>query len=160
MAGGIAHDFNNLLTVILGYSDMAFDKLAAADPVRAMIREIQKAAERAELLTRQLLAFSRKQILQPDVLDLNVLLADTRSMLGRLIGEDVEIVLHPAPDLWRVKADRGQLEQVVMNLAINARDAMPTGGKLTLETANVTLDERSISASSRCICRRARHVDR
>jgi PAS domain S-box-containing protein len=145
LAGGVAHDFNNLLTVILGYSEIAFGSLHAADPLRGMIEEIKKAAERAELLTRRLLAFSRKQILQPDVLDLNSLLADTRSMLGRLIGEDIEILLRPAPDLWRVKADRGQLEQVVMNLAINARDAMPTGGKLRIDTANVTLDARYVS---------------
>jgi two-component system, cell cycle sensor histidine kinase and response regulator CckA len=148
LAGGIAHDFNNLLTVILGYCELTFGSLYSEDPLRGMIQEIKKAAERAELLTRRLLAFSRKQILQPDVLDLNALLADTRTMLGRLIGEDVEIVFALAPDLWRVKADRGQLEQVVMNLAINARDAMPTGGKLRIETANVTLDEMYISSYS------------
>jgi two-component system cell cycle sensor histidine kinase/response regulator CckA len=142
LAGGIAHDFNNLLTVILGYAEIAGASLAEADPVSKMLLEIRKAGERAELLTRRLLAFSRKQILQPDILDLNALLADTRSLLGRLIGEDVDISLKLASDLWRVRADKGQLEQVVMNLAINARDAMPMGGKLSIETANVILNEK------------------
>ena len=146
LAGGIAHDFNNLLTVILGYCELTFGSLYSGDRLRGMIQEIKKAAERAELLTRRLLAFSRKQILQPDVLDLNALVADTKTMLGRLIGEDVDLVFALAPELWRVKADRGQLEQVVMNLAINARDAMPTGGKLFIETANITLNERYVSS--------------
>lgn len=145
LAGGVAHDFNNLLTVILGYSEIAARTLYSADPMFTMIQEIKKAAERAELLTRRLLAFSRKQILQPDILDLNALLADTRTMLGRLIGEDVEFSLNPGRDLWPIKADRGQLEQVVMNLAINARDAMPSGGQLTIETANVILDEKYLA---------------
>lgn len=147
LAGGIAHDFNNLLTVILGYSEIAARTLYSADPMFTMIREIKKAAERAELLTRRLLAFSRKQILQPDILDLNALLADTRTMLGRLIGEDVDFSLNPGRDLWPIKADRGQLEQVVMNLAINARDAMPSGGQLTIETANVILDEKYLASN-------------
>ena len=144
LAGGIAHDFNNLLTVILGYTEIANASLASANPVCEMLLEIRKAGERAELLTRRLLAFSRKQILQPDILDLNALLVDTRTMLGRLIGEDIDISLGLDPDLWRVRADKGQLEQVVMNLAINARDAMPMGGKLAIETANRTLDEKHV----------------
>lgn len=146
LAGGIAHDFNNLLTVILGYSEIAAKNLDATNPMANMVNEIMKAAERAELLTRRLLAFSRKQILRPDVLDLNALLADTRTMLGRLIGEDVDISLTPGHDLWPVRADRGQLEQVVMNLAINARDAMPGGGKISIETSNVTLGEEYVAA--------------
>jgi PAS domain S-box-containing protein len=147
LAGGIAHDFNNLLTVILGYSEIAARNLNDADPLSDMIEEIKKAAERAELLTRQLLAFSRKQILQPNRLDINALLADTRSMLGRLIGEDVDILLLPGPDLWPVRVDRGQLEQVIMNLAINARDAMPMGGKISIETANAKLDGNYVAAN-------------
>ena len=159
LAGGIAHDFNNLLTVILGYTEIATASLSDDDPVSPMLLEIRKAGERAELLTRRLLAFSRKQILQPGILDLNALLVDTRTMLCRLIGEDVDVVLNLGPELWRIKADKGQLEQVVMNLAINARDAMPMGGKLTIETANVTLDEKHAEHFSRCPCRRTCRAD-
>src|SRR6185503_14297359 len=141
LAGGVAHDFNNLLTVILGFCELLLDDRDPDDPRQADIEEIQKAGTRAAGLTRQLLAFSRKQIIEPTLLDLNVVVADMRSMLGRLIGEDVKVVLHLGPGLAPVKADRGQVEQVVMNLAVNARDAMPGGGTLTLETANVELDE-------------------
>jgi two-component system cell cycle sensor histidine kinase/response regulator CckA len=141
LAGGVAHDFNNLLTVILGFCELLLDDRDPDDPRQADIEEIQKAGTRAAGLTRQLLAFSRKQIIEPTLLDLNVVVADMRSMLGRLIGEDVKVVLHLGPGLALVKADRGQVEQVVMNLAVNARDAMPGGGTLTLETANVELDE-------------------
>ena len=141
LAGGVAHDFNNLLTVILGYCELLLADLKPGDPHQADIAEIQKAGARAGGLTRQLLAFSRKQIIEPTLLDLNVIATDMRAMLGRLIGEDVKVVLALRPELAPVKADRGQVEQVVMNLAVNARDAMPKGGTLTIETANVELDE-------------------
>ena len=141
LAGGVAHDFNNLLTVILGYCELLLADLDPDDPRQADIAEIQKAGARAAGLTRQLLAFSRKQIIEPTLLDLNVVVADMRAMLGRLIGEDVKVVLGLRPELAPVKADRGQVEQIVMNLAVNARDAMPNGGTLTIETANVELDE-------------------
>ena len=141
LAGGVAHDFNNLLGVILGYTGLMLDRLGPDDSNRKGIEEIQKAGDRAALLTCQLLAFSRKQVLQPKVLDLNTVVAGTEKLLQRLIGEDIElrVVLNPA--LGRVKADSGQLEQIIMNLAVNARDAMPSGGKLTIETSNVELDE-------------------
>ena len=141
LAGGIAHDFNNLLTAILGYSDFL---LQAGDTTKAIdqdVQEIKKAGERAAELTRQLLAFSRKQILQPRVLDLNVLLDELEKMLRRLIGEDVTLVVRLQPEAGRIKADPGQIEQVVMNLALNARDAMPDGGKIIIETGNVELDD-------------------
>jgi two-component system cell cycle sensor histidine kinase/response regulator CckA len=141
LAGGVAHDFNNLLTVILGYCRLLLASLAPDDPREADLAAIQTAGTRAAGLTRQLLAFSRKQIIEPTLLDLNVVVADMQSMLGRLIGEDVKVVLGLRPELGPVKADRGQVEQVVMNLALNARDAMPKGGALTIETANVELDE-------------------
>ena len=141
LAGGVAHDFNNLLTVILGYCELLLADLDPDDPRQADIAEIQKAGASAAGLTRQLLAFSRKQIIEPTLLDLNVVVADMRAMLGRLIGEDVKVVLGLRPELAPVKADRGQVEQIVMNLAVNARDAMPRGGTLTIETANVELDE-------------------
>jgi two-component system cell cycle sensor histidine kinase/response regulator CckA len=141
LAGGVAHDFNNLLTVILGYCELLLSDVKPGDPHQAEIAEIQKAGARAGGLTRQLLAFSRKQIIEPTRLDLNQIATDMRAMLGRLIGEDVAIVLALRPKLASVKADRGQVEQVMMNLAVNARDAMPKGGTLTIETANVDLDE-------------------
>jgi PAS domain S-box-containing protein len=133
LAGGIAHDFNNLLGVILGYSALVLGRLPEKDPAAGKIIQIQRAGERAAALTRQLLAFSSKQVLLPEVLDLGVLLHDTEKMLGRLIGEDVELVTSVAPGLARVKADPSQIEQVLMNLVVNARDAMPSGGRLTLE---------------------------
>jgi PAS domain S-box-containing protein len=141
LAGGVAHDFNNLLTVILGFSEMLLADLNPDDPRQADIAEIRTAGTRAAGLTRQLLAFSRKQIIQPTLLELNKLVADIRVMLGRLIGEDMKIVLGLQPGLALIKADRGQVEQIVMNLAVNARDAMPKGGTLTIETANVQLDD-------------------
>jgi PAS domain S-box-containing protein len=141
LAGGVAHDFNNLLTAILGYCELLLDDLEAGDPRRTDIGEIQKAGARAAGLTRQLLAFSRKQVIEPTLLDLNEVVADMQGMLGRLIEEDVTIVMGLQPELGRVLADRGQVEQIVLNLAVNARDAMPGGGTLTIETANVELDE-------------------
>lgn len=142
LAGGVAHDFNNLLTVINGYSELLLLRYPDPhDPIRREIEQIRKAGARATGLTRQLLAFSRKQVLQPQLLDLDDLVADVGKMLQRLIGEDIELITIPRPGLGQVKADPGQIEQVIMNLAINARDAMPQGGKLTIETANVRLDE-------------------
>ena len=141
LAGGIAHDFNNLLTVIKGYSELSRIGLKEGDTLRGNIDEIQKAAERAASLTRQLLAFSRRQIMEMKVLDLNSLLRDLEKMLHRLIGENIGMVTHLIEDLGRVRADVGQIEQVIMNLVINAKDAMPSGGKITIETANVELDE-------------------
>ena len=144
LAGGVAHDFNNLLTVILGFCEILLADVKPGER-HVEISEIQKAGMRAAGLTRQLLAFSRKEITEPKLLDLNAVLADMRPMLARLIKEDVRIVFATAPAVAPVKADRGQLEQVVINLAINAQDAMPTGGTLTIETANITLDEHYAS---------------
>ncbi|HWP48778.1 MAG TPA: GAF domain-containing protein [Candidatus Limnocylindrales bacterium] len=141
LAGGVAHDFNNLLTIIMGYNDLLLRQISHLDPIRKDLEEIKKAGERAISLTRQLLAFSRKQILQPQVLNLNVILTDMNKMLRRLIGEDIDLIIIPDPTLGSVKADPGQIEQVIMNLAVNARDAMPQGGRLIIETANVELDE-------------------
>ncbi|MBW1959064.1 MAG: PAS domain S-box protein [Deltaproteobacteria bacterium] len=141
LTGGIAHDFNNLLTTIIGYSELALDDLIKDTPLYDTIKEIMKAGRRAGLLTRQLLAFSRKQVIQPEILNINDILTVTEKMLRRTIGEDIDMVSVFAPELWNVEMDPGQMEQVLMNLAINARDAMPKGGKLTIETANVELDE-------------------
>jgi len=140
LAGGIAHDFNNLLSVILGYSGMLQSELAPGDPCLTDLLEIEAAGIRATELTRQLLAFGRKQILQPKLVNLNEILMGIERMLGRLIGEDIELSVSPAPGLGKTKVDPGQIEQIVMNLAVNSRDAMPQGGKLTLETANMELD--------------------
>ena len=141
LAGGVAHDFNNLLTIIMGYSDLLLERVSARDGMRPPVEEIKKAAERAASLTRQLLAFSRKQMLQPQLLDLNRLLTNVDEMLRRMIGEDIELATHLPSGLGRVKADPGQIEQVIMNLVVNSRDAMPEGGKITIETANVDLDK-------------------
>ena len=140
LAGGVAHDFNNLLTAITGYAELSMRKLWEEDPIFHNLGEIRKASERASSLTRQLLAFSRRQILQPKVLDLNRIVSDTEKMLARLIGEDIELQTILEPTLGSVKADPSQIEQVLMNLVINARDAMPGGGRLTIETQNVYLD--------------------
>ena len=140
LAGGVAHDFNNLLTVILGRTDIILRQLKTEDPIRRGIELIQRTAGRAADLTKQLLAFSRKQVLEAVVLDLGTVTTDMREMLARLIGEDIALVTNNASGLGHVKADRGQIEQVVMNLAINARDAMPKGGHLVVETRNVELD--------------------
>jgi PAS domain S-box-containing protein len=141
LAGGIAHDFNNLLMVISGYSEFLLDRLGPEPELRAPAQEIASAAGRASALTRQLLAFSRKQMLAPKILDLNGVVTENLKMLTRMIGEDIELVMVPATGLGAVRADAGQIEQVIMNLAVNARDAMPSGGKLTIETSNVSLDE-------------------
>ena len=141
LAGGVAHDFNNILTVIKGYSQLSLSQIKEDHPLRGNIEEINRATERAEDLTHQLLAFSRRQIMDLKVLNLNTLVSGLGKMLRRVIGEDIEMVTVLADDLGRVKADPGQIEQVILNLAVNARDAMPTGGKLILETANVEWDE-------------------
>ncbi len=140
LAGGVAHDFNNLLTAILGYSNFVLETLGPQDARRADMEEVIKSGQRAAALTRQLLAFSRKQILQPTAVDLNALVTGIRPMLSRLIGEHVDLVPILAAGLCAVRADPGQLEQVLMNLVVNARDAMLTGGRVTIETANVNLD--------------------
>ncbi len=141
LAGGVAHDFNNLLTGILGHAQLLLNSLDYSHPLRQDVEEILKAGERAAALTNQLLAFSRKQVLQPQVLNLNTLVSNIHKLLQRLIGEHIELAACLAEDLWPVKADPNQIEQVILNLAVNARDAMPWGGKLGLETTNVELDE-------------------
>jgi PAS domain S-box-containing protein len=144
LAGGIAHDFNNLLMVILSYTEMLQDSLPAHDTLRTNTREIMKAADRAASLTRQMLAFSRKQILSPVVLNLNAVINETAKMLRRLIGEDIEFRVNAAESLWAIEADSDQIGQVLMNLCVNARDAMPQGGTLTIATENITVEEKSI----------------
>jgi signal transduction histidine kinase len=139
LAGGVAHDFNNLLTVIRGHSDLLLDCAEADNSLKRSAEQIRKAADRAVALTRQLLAFSRMQVLQPRVLDLNAVVGDIGKMLPRLIGEHIECVFRPGPNVGRVMADPGQIEQVIMNLAVNARDAMPEGGSLTVTTRNVVI---------------------
>jgi PAS domain S-box-containing protein len=142
LAGGIAHDFNNLLTVIIGYCEMLLSDLATDDPRQEYIREIHSAGASAAGLTRQLLAFSRKQVTELTLVNMNAVVTGVRPMLGRLIGEDIDIRTDLLSDLSNITADRGQVEQIVMNLVVNARDAMPNGGTLTIETANVELDEQ------------------
>ncbi len=141
LAGGVAHDFNNMLTVILGSCTLVLDVLDKEHALRYDIEQIQAAAERAAALTRQLLAFSRRQVLQPAILNLNDVVTSTTQLLHRLIGEDVNLETRLAPGPGLVKADPGQIDQVIVNLVVNARDAMPHGGTLTIETANVYLDE-------------------
>jgi PAS domain S-box-containing protein len=141
LAGGIAHDFNNLLTAIGGYGDLALSRLPEDAPARASVEEMRRAGERAATLTRQLLAFSRRQVLQPEVIDLNAVVTEVRGLLERVLGEDVRLESRLAADLGSTRADPGQIEQVIVNLAVNARDAMPRGGSLTIATENVELDE-------------------
>lgn len=141
LAGGVAHDFNNLLSVVLSYSQLLLSDLRRGDPMREEIEEIQKAGERAAALTAQLLMFTRHQVVEPRVMDLNEVLAGIASMLRRIVGEDVELLACPATSLRQVRVDPGSIEQLIVNLVVNARDAMPRGGKLTIDTANVILDE-------------------
>jgi PAS domain S-box-containing protein len=145
LAGGVAHDFNNLLTAILSYSDFILEQLEESHPARSDVEEIRTASESAASLTRQLLAFSRRQVIQPRVLDLNDVVTRTESLLRRVIGEDIDLASHLTASLGRVSADPGQLEQILMNLCVNARDAMPSGGHLTIETANVDLDDAFVN---------------
>jgi PAS domain S-box-containing protein len=145
LAGGVAHDFNNLIAVILNYATFVADELADRPALRDDVEEIRRAAERAATLTRQLLIFSRREVARPEILDVNSVVAEMRKLLQRTIGEHIELVTSAAPDLWPVLADRGQIEQVIMNLAVNARDAMPQGGKLIIETQNAELDEDFVS---------------
>ena len=141
LAGGVAHDFNNLLTVIIGNAELALMNVIKDESLRKGIEEIKKAGDKATSLTRQLLAFSRKQIIMPEVIDLNKGMNETKKMLQRTIGEDIEFLTILEPELWKVHADSGQIDQIIMNMVVNARDAMPQGGKLTIETANVDLNE-------------------
>ncbi|MGO8994737.1 MAG: PAS domain S-box protein [Polyangiaceae bacterium] len=141
LAGGVAHDFNNVLSVILSYGEMIHSDLRQDDPMRGDVEEITRAAQRAAGLTRQLLLFSRQQVVEPKVLDLNEILGGMDKMLKRIVGEDVDLTWVPTPDLGRIRADAGNVEQVIMNLVVNARDAMPTGGQLTIEARNVDLDD-------------------
>jgi two-component system cell cycle sensor histidine kinase/response regulator CckA len=141
LAGGVAHDFNNMLSVILGYSELIKTKLAPDDPIMRDFEQIQRAAKRAQDITQQLLAFSRKQVFEPKILNINELIRCFENNLSRLIGEDIELKVFPSRDIENIEFDPTQIEQILMNLAINARDAMPAGGNLTFETANVSLDE-------------------
>jgi two-component system cell cycle sensor histidine kinase/response regulator CckA len=141
LAGGVAHDFNNMLTVISGYNRMILDEVSTMDPLRGYAEEILKAADRAGALTNQLLAFSRRQIMQPRVFNVNAVMIQTQKMLRRLIGEDIELILNLADNVGNIRADPGHVEQAIVNLAVNARDAMPLGGHLTIETADVVLDD-------------------
>jgi two-component system cell cycle sensor histidine kinase/response regulator CckA len=140
-AGGVAHDFNNLLSVVLSYASLLLGDMERANPMRQDLQEIENAGKRAADLTRQLLTFSRQQVLQPQTLDLNDVMAGVSKMLRRIVGEDVELLTFCAPSIGNIHADRGRIEQVIMNLVVNARDAMQHGGKLTIETGNVVLDE-------------------
>ena len=144
LSGGVAHDFNNLLGVIIGYGEVVQDGTASIHPLRGCVDEIVKAAHRAASLTRQLLAFSRQQVMDPRVLDLNAVVKDTENMLKRLIGEDIQLKTELDPLLFRIKADQGQIEQIIMNLAVDARDAMPKGGELKLATCNFHMDENFV----------------
>ena len=145
LAGGVAHDFNNMLTAIIGYTDLSLRRVGLENPIRRNLEETKKAAERAASLVRQLLAFSRKQILEPKVLDLNDVVKDMHKMLTRLIGENIKLATRLETDLGSVKADPCQVEQIIVNLVVNARDAMPRGGRVTIETANVALDDQNAS---------------
>ena len=137
LAGGVAHDFNNLLTVINGYSDILLDQLNPADPARRLVQEIKDAGLRSAALTKQLLLFSRKQILAPQPVDLNTVAAHAESMLVRIIGEDIDLKTQLSPETCVVRADPGRIEQVILNLVVNARDAMPNGGQLLIRTERI-----------------------
>ena len=148
LAGGVAHDFNNLLAVISGYSDLLLDSVGSSDPNRAKLEKIKQAANSAASLTRQLLMFSRQQVIQPLILDINQIVANTEKMVRRLIKENIEFTVMLDPTLARVRADCGQIEQIILNLVVNARDALPHGGKLSIQTSNVRVDEDSIPAGA------------
>jgi two-component system cell cycle sensor histidine kinase/response regulator CckA len=148
LAGGIAHDFNNILTSILGYSEMVLDRLPEGEPMREKVRIIYDSGERAAALTRQLLAFSRKQVMEMKVNSLNTIVENLSKMLGRLIGEDVVMELHTQKSIGNIMADVSQIEQVILNLSVNARDAMPCGGHLTIETGETVLDEKYAESHS------------
>ncbi len=148
LAGGVAHDFNNLLAVINGYSDLLLESVGSSDPNRAKLEQIKQAANSAASLTRQLLMFSRQQVIQPLILDINQIVANTEKMVRRLIKENIEFTVMLDPTLDRVKADSGQIEQVILNLVVNARDALPNGGKLCIQTSNVRVDEDSPPAGA------------
>jgi len=148
LAGGVAHDFNNLLTAIRGYSDLLLQRIDARSPFRKEVEEIHKAGERASALTRQLLAFSRKQVMQPKILNMNEIVSGMEEMLRRMVDENIDLITVLRPDLWSVQVDRGQIEQVIMNLVVNARDAIEKGGKITIETGNVILDDAYVSRHS------------
>ncbi len=141
LAGGVAHDFNNMLTIIAGYNRMMLDQISTLDPMRGYAEEILKASDRAAALTNQLLAFSRRQVMQPKVISVNTLMSEAEKMLRRLIGEDVVLQVKLQPELWNIRADPGQIEQVIFNLVINARDALSQGGRITVETSNIKLDK-------------------
>jgi two-component system cell cycle sensor histidine kinase/response regulator CckA len=141
LAGGVAHDFNNLLMVIKGHSELLLNALDSSTPIARKVEQIDKSADRATALTRQLLAFSRRQVLQPQIINVNTIVEEMGKLLPRLIGEDIELVIRTAPDLGSVRADASQMEQVIMNLAVNARDAMPNGGKLVIETGNANIEQ-------------------
>lgn len=147
LAGGVAHDFNNLLNVINGYSELILDELLSEDPMRRDIEQIRDAGQRAAALTSQLLAFGRKQIMQLEIIDLNLIITQMSAMLRRLIGEDIEFIINPLPDLGMIHADPSKIQQVILNLVVNARDAMPEGGMLALETSNVNFEEAYIENS-------------
>jgi len=141
LAGGVAHDFNNMMGVIIGHTELALHQMSPADPLYFDLQQIQKAAHRSADLTRQLLAFARKQTASPKVVDLNETISDMLTMLRRLIGEDIDLVWKPSSDLWRVRIDPSQMDQILANLTVNARDAIPAAGSITLSTENVVLDD-------------------
>ena len=141
LAGGVAHDFNNILSIIMGRSDISLAEIAEDAPVKRYLSEIKKAAQRAALLTRQLLTFSRQQVVFPKILDLNDVVRNVTTMFLRLVGEDIEVEFRPGSAIGSIKADPGQIEQILMNLVVNARDAMPTGGRIIIETGISELDE-------------------
>jgi CheY-like chemotaxis protein len=149
LAGGVAHDFNNLLGIIIGQSEILSAQVGHNDPARKRLAEIGKAAHSGAALTRQLLAFTRQQVLQPRVLDLNGIVTDADKMVGRLIGENISLITNLGADLGQVKADPNQLVQVILNLAVNSRDAMPGGGKLTIETENLEVDDTAVESGTR-----------
>ena len=152
LAGGIAHDFNNLLTVILGYSQLLLNHIDHSHPMHAGLDKIRESAEKAGILTRQLVAFSKRQSLQPGILDLNQLVAGMEKMLRRIIGDHIELVTKLSPELGLVRADPSQIDQVLMNLVLNARDAMPRGGTVTLETADMEVPGAGRPTIVRALC--------